>query len=42
MEDFEGYEREEWEPDLARFLDLLIDMGINAVTGNNKHMPLDK
>ena len=42
MEDFEGYEREEWEPDLARFLDLLIDMGINAVTGNNKHMPLGK
>lgn len=39
MENFEGYEREEWEPDLARFLDILIGMGINAVTGNNKHMP---
>lgn len=42
MEDFEGYEREEWEPDLARFLDILIGMGINAVTGNNKHMPSTK
>ena len=39
MEDFEGYEREEWEPDLIRFLDILLDMGINAVTGNNKKMP---
>lgn len=39
MEDFEGYEREEWEPDLVRFLDILLGMGINAVTGNNKKMP---
>lgn len=40
MENFEGYEREEWEPDIVRFLDILIGMGINAVTGNNKKMPV--
>ncbi len=39
MEDFEGYEREEWEPDLIRFLDILLAMGINAVTGNHQKMP---
>ena len=39
MEDFEGYEREEWEPDFHRFLDLLHDMGVNAVTGMNQKLP---
>ena len=39
MEDFEGYEREEWEPDFHRFLDLLCGMGINAVTGMNQKLP---
>lgn len=33
MADFEGYEREEWEPDFIRFLKILNGMGINAVTG---------
>lgn len=40
MEDYEGYEREEWEPDIRRFIDLLQGMGVNAVSGNNKPLPL--
>lgn len=39
MEDFEGYEREEWEPDFIRFLNILNKMGINAVTGMHQRLP---
>lgn len=38
MEDFEGYEREEWEPDFVRFLSILNDMGVNAVTGMHQKL----
>jgi pyruvate formate lyase activating enzyme len=40
MEEFEGYGREEWEPDIRRFLQMLQDMGVNAVSGNNKKLEL--
>ena len=33
------YDRDIWEPEMIRFLDILIGMGINAVTGNNAKMP---
>ena len=35
---FEGYEREEWEADIRRFIDILQKMGVNAVSGNNKRI----
>lgn len=38
LADFEGYEREEWEPDIRRFITLLQNRGINAVSGNNKKL----
>ncbi|GHT78243.1 pyruvate formate lyase-activating protein [Actinomycetota bacterium] len=42
MADFEGYDRDEWEPDIIRFLDILQSMGVNAVSGNNKKLELPK
>lgn len=42
MEDFEGYEREEWEPDFVRFIGILESMGINAVTGMHQKLPSRK
>lgn len=38
MASFEGYEREEWEPDIRRFIAMLQDRGINAVLGNNQKL----
>jgi pyruvate formate lyase activating enzyme len=38
MAGFEGYERKQWEPDLRRFIALLQDMGVNAVSGNNQRL----
>lgn len=38
MEDFEGYDREEWEPDIRRFISLLQDRGVNAVSGSSKKL----
>jgi pyruvate formate lyase activating enzyme len=35
MEGFEGYEREEWEADIRRFITLLRAMGVNAVSGSS-------
>jgi pyruvate formate lyase activating enzyme len=40
MAGFVGYDRDEWEPDIRRFLKMLQDMGINAVSGNNKKLEL--
>jgi pyruvate formate lyase activating enzyme len=40
MQDFVGYEREQWEPDIRHFIDLLQSMGINAVSGNNQKLEL--
>jgi pyruvate formate lyase activating enzyme len=40
LEGFEGYDRDEWEPDIRRFIDLLQGMGVNAVSGNNKKLEL--
>jgi len=40
MAGFEGYERDEWEPDLRRFIALLQGMGVNAVSGNNQKLEL--
>ncbi|MDR2197464.1 MAG: glycyl-radical enzyme activating protein [Coriobacteriales bacterium] len=40
MASFEGYDRAEWEPDIRHFLQMLQDMGINAVSGNNKKLDL--
>jgi pyruvate formate lyase activating enzyme len=37
---FEGYDRDEWEPDIRRFIDLLQNMGVNAVSGNNQKLEL--
>lgn len=42
MENFEGYEREEWEPDFIRFLGILNNMGINAVTGMHQKLKTSK
>jgi pyruvate formate lyase activating enzyme len=38
LDGFEGYDRDEWEPDIRRFIDLLQNMGVNAVSGNNKKL----
>jgi pyruvate formate lyase activating enzyme len=35
LEHFEGYEREEWEADIRRFITALQARGINAVSGSN-------
>jgi pyruvate formate lyase activating enzyme len=40
LADFEGYDRDQWEPDIRRFIDLLQAMGVNAVSGNNQKLEL--